>query len=207
MFSISFSLAHIPRTDNFVGRQEELKNIHKLLQSNGSRRTVVLHGLGGIGKTQLAAQYAKIHKGDYSAIFWLDIRDENSVKNGFIRIAKRILREQPGAGMIADDSNPYLLINAVKEWLDQPKNTQWLIVFDNYDNPKVVGSRDQGMVDIAEYLPENDHGSIILTTTSSKVNIGQRAKVEKLEDVRDSLQILSDASRREGVITGRLDLL
>jgi MoxR-like ATPase len=52
-----------------VARKTELIEIHKSLSGDGSRRAVVLHDLGGIGKTQLAAAYAKRHKDDYSGIF------------------------------------------------------------------------------------------------------------------------------------------
>ena len=47
-----------------------------------------------------------------------------------------------------------------------------------------------------------ENRTVIVTTRSSEVSIGRRMKVGKLEDVRDSLQILSDASHREGVMDG-----
>ena len=76
-----------------MAREDELSKIHKTLKGNGSRRAVVLHGLGGIGKTQLSIAYAKRHKDDYSAIFWLDIKDEDSVKRSFAKLANQISRE------------------------------------------------------------------------------------------------------------------
>jgi hypothetical protein len=76
------------------------------------------------------------------------------------------------------------------------------MVFDNYDNPKVPGNVDHAAVDIRQFLPEAYHGSILVTTRSSKINIGRRIRVGKLEDVRDSLRILSDASHREGTMDG-----
>jgi len=45
---------------------------------DGSRRIVVLYGLGGIGKIQFTVAYAKRHKDNYSAVFWLNIKDEDS---------------------------------------------------------------------------------------------------------------------------------
>jgi MinD superfamily P-loop ATPase len=45
------------------------------LGGDGSRRVVVLHGLGGIGRTQLSIAYIKRHKDNYSVIFWLKIKD------------------------------------------------------------------------------------------------------------------------------------
>jgi hypothetical protein len=64
-------------------------------------------------------------------------------------------------------------VAAVKRWLEHAKNTQWLMVFDNYDNPKVPGNADPGAVDIRQFLPEAHHGSVIVTTRSLKVSIGR----------------------------------
>ncbi|KAF3763155.1 hypothetical protein M406DRAFT_108502 [Cryphonectria parasitica EP155] len=53
-FSVSFSLFNVPETQHFVAREKELAEMREKLVSDGSRRVVVLHGLGGIGKTQTA---------------------------------------------------------------------------------------------------------------------------------------------------------
>jgi len=204
-FSIVFSLSEVAETEHFVAREQELAAMHKALGEGTGRRAVTLYGLGGIGKTQLAIAYSKAHRAKYSAIFWVNIRDEDSVKQSYARIARRILREHPSASRlvtITDDSQPYEIVAAVKGWLEHRKNTQWLMVFDNYDNPKVPGNADPGAVDIRGFLPEVYHGSVIVTTRSSKVKVGCQIRVGKLEDVRDSLRILSDASRRDGVMDG-----
>jgi pimeloyl-ACP methyl ester carboxylesterase len=52
-----------------VAREDKLGEIYKALSGDGSRYTIILHSLGGIGKTQLAIAYAKRHKDNYSAIF------------------------------------------------------------------------------------------------------------------------------------------
>lgn len=67
------------------------------------------------------------------------------------------------------------------------------------ENHKVPGNADPSVVDILQFLPEAHHGFEIVTTRSSKVHIGRRVKVGKLEGVRDSLRTLSGASHREGV--------
>ena len=79
-------------------------------------------------------------------------------------------------------------------------------MLDNYDNPKVSGNTDHAAIDVRRFLPIAYHGSVIITTRSSKVNIGHRIKVDKLKDVYDSLQILSDTSHRNGVMDGKLFL-
>jgi hypothetical protein len=44
-FSVSFNLSGVPKIESFVAREEELAEMHRRLKSDGSRRTVVLHGL------------------------------------------------------------------------------------------------------------------------------------------------------------------
>ena len=205
-FSVSFSLSNISGIEHFVAREEELAEIHAKLSGDGSRRTVVLHGLGGMGKTQLAVAYAKRHKDNYSAIFWLNIKDEDSLKQSFARMARQILQEHPSAHWLSnvDMKNLDEVIDAVKAWQDLPYNTRWLMIYDNYDNPRLVSNKDPAAVDIAKFLPEVYQGSVFVTTRSSEVEIGHLIKVTKLGDVRDSLKILSNASRREGVLNGKL---
>jgi hypothetical protein len=58
-------------------------------------------------------------------------------------------------------------------------------------------------VDICKYLPKAYQGSIIITTRSSLVKIGHRIQVAKRKNLQDSLEILSIASSREGLINGK----
>jgi len=196
-FSIGFSLSDVSQTERFVGRQEELAEIHKTLSDDDTRRTVVLNGLGGIGKTQIAIEYAKRHRAHYSAIFWLKSENEDSLKQSFAKVARRILQEHPSASQLRsanDDGSLDEVVDAVKRWLDHPRNTRWLVVYDNYD--------DQA-VDIHRFLPLAYHGSILITTRSAQVKIGPRILVGKL-DVQDSLEILSHSSGRGSVVDGML---
>jgi len=77
-----------------------------------------------------------------------------------------------------------------------------LLVYDNYDNPKLPGNPDPSAVDIQKYLPESYHGSVIITTRSSQVKIGRRLRVGKLENIEHSLEILSNTSGRDGAMNG-----
>jgi hypothetical protein len=128
------------------------------------------------------------------------------MKQSYSQLAKLIWQDCPSAsqlGVFTDDKKQDEVVAAVKGWSEHAKNTQWLMVFDNYDNPKVPGNADPGVVNIRQFLPETHHGSIIVTTRLSKVSIGRCMKVGKLEDVRDSLRILSDTSHREGVMDSK----
>ena len=75
-FAVGLSLSDIPEPAQFVGREKELAEMHRLLYGHATRSAVILHGLGGMGKTQLAIAYARRHKVKYTAIFWMNANDQ-----------------------------------------------------------------------------------------------------------------------------------
>ena len=76
------TIKHIPKigSENFVGRENELKKIHHELYENENNRVTIssISGMGGVGKTELAIQYARQYYDDYSGgIGWFNVRDTN----------------------------------------------------------------------------------------------------------------------------------
>jgi ATP/maltotriose-dependent transcriptional regulator MalT len=194
----------------FVARQEELAEMHRLLHGENSRSIIVLHGLGGIGKTQLAIKYLKRHKAKYTAIFWINASDQDSLKLSFVEVARQILRNFPqatGLACVESESSLDNVVDAVKGWLRIRTNTRWLIIYDNYDNPKLPNGTDRTAINIRLFLPECDHGSIIITTRSAQVTIGPRIHVQKMRDILDGLEILSNTSGRKDIKTGKTFLV
>jgi Cdc6-like AAA superfamily ATPase len=190
----------------FVGRDKELKRIHKELQYDGSRKTVVLHGLGGMGKTQLALAYVQQQKDKYSAVFWINSKDVDTLKQGYVTAAKRISSDHPSLAFImsfVDGGNPDETIEAVKQWLSSARNDRWLIIYDNYDTPNLPGRNDSGAFDIRPFLPEKQHGAILLTTRSSYLKWWPSVKIKKLQNIEHSLEILTHMSGREGLSSGK----
>jgi hypothetical protein len=120
-------------------------------------------------------------------------------------VARQILREHPSARWLSgiDMENLDEVIDAVKAWQGLAYNTRWLSIYDNYDNPRLASNTDPTAMDITKYIPEVYQGSMLVTTRSSEVEIGHLIQVTKLVDIRDSLKILSNASRREGVSDGK----
>ncbi|KAK5219741.1 hypothetical protein LTR47_011450 [Exophiala xenobiotica] len=204
-FAVGFDMSAIPEAVQFVGREHEQAEMRRVLHSHKSRSSVVLHGLGGIGKTQLAIEYIRRHKEKYTAIFWLNANDEESLTLSFRNIAQRVLedqRDRPSTSALADvdlDENLDQMVTAVKTWLNLRKNTRWLLIYDNYDNPQTPGNLDSSAVDIRQFLPRADHGSIIITTRSAHVSQGHRIHVQKLRNTHEGLEILSNTSRRENI--------
>jgi hypothetical protein len=205
-YTVGLNLASFPKATQFVARDKELSKICELLQGHRSRSCVVLHGLGGIGKTQLAITYARRHKEKYTAIFWLNTNDEDSLKLSFRDVAQQVLRHHPSTSVLSSvdqDKDLDQVVSGVKAWLDFPQNTKWLMIYDNFDNPKTFSNTDASAVDIRQFLPRSDHGSVIITTRSSQVRQGERIHVQKLLDIREGLEIISNMSGRKDVEKGK----
>ncbi|KAJ5798785.1 Disease resistance protein [Penicillium pulvis] len=127
-----------------VARQDELCQLHVILEETVGPRTAIVHGLGGIGMTQLALAYVKQNRGKYSAIIWLDSRDETALRQSFARSAEWILHHHPPNAYIAsalDSRDLEETVRAVKGWLEETTNDRLLIVYDKYDSPLLENSK------------------------------------------------------------------
>ena len=87
-YRVEFRLTGLPVTGHFIDRDAEMKEIEESLHDNAhtGRRIHVLHGLGGIGKTQLAITYTRKHQKMYSAIVWLNGNSRDTLFQSFGRI-------------------------------------------------------------------------------------------------------------------------
>jgi hypothetical protein len=201
-FAVQFSVPEVSHVERFVGRQEQLDAIHQELQHDGSRKTVVVHGLGGMGKTQIALEYAQRHRQEYSAVFWGNSKSEDTLKQGYAAAAGRIYREHPSLvhlKAVAEGGDLEEAAEAIKRWLSSTGNDRWLVIYDNYDTPKLPGHDKPGTFDIRPFLPQAHHGAVLITTRSSQLQLGRRVEVKKLQNIEDSLEILSQTSRRDGL--------
>lgn len=200
-FSILFSLFGVPEIQNFVGRSSELLQLNAAYQGNESiRKIVVLEGLGGMGKTQMAVKFVKQHRDNFSAVFWMNGKNEDTLKQSFADVAKRIYEEHPSSSSLkaaADSRDPDQVVAAVKHWLSTKSNTKWIVVFDNIDNPKLPGITDPQAYDIKSYFPKVDQGFILITTRSTRLRIGEVISLKKLQNIRESIEILANMSGRQ----------
>jgi hypothetical protein len=129
-----------------------------------------VHGLSRIGKTQLVLAYAQRHRDEYLAVFWINSKDVNTLKQGYAAAARRIYREHPSLvhlKTVAKGGNLDDAVEAVKQWMSHPQNNRWLVIYDNYDTPELPGYDEPGTFDIRPFLPEAHHGTVLITTRSS----------------------------------------
>jgi hypothetical protein len=169
----------------FVERPVEMAELERALlpeRQHYRQKRLVLHGLGGIGKTQLAVEFASQHHRKFSAVFWLDGRTKDSVVQSIASCASRIPE-----GQISESSRTYsaesnsdinIVVQEVMGWLAQEDNSRWLLIFDNVDRDYNSRSSDPDAYDIKQYFSGADHGSVLVTT-----------RLAKLEQLGDSQQL------------------
>lgn len=207
-----FSLATAPEINYFVGRVKNVSSIESaLFPITGERKIVVLYGLGGIGKSQLAIEYAKKHRYDYTAVFWLNAKTEDTLKRSFAAGAARLPKKHFDQELLRGSQDQQALgviLHEMKAWLNLPDNHRWLLIFDNVDNPKISENKDQDAYDVRSYFPETHQGSILVTTRWSTLSIGHLLEVAKLSTAADSVSLLEETSCRAiGKESGIGDLL
>jgi AAA ATPase domain len=164
--SLPFALSLGIGVETFVGRGKELGDIHPAFKDGpGNRSILVLHGLGGIGKTQLATKYATDHCDEYLAVIWLNGNGADSLNQSFAEAARRLRDEHPTSTAlktIVELVNTAEMALAMVRWLGRGSNKEWLLVFDNVDNPKLPGDLE-GAYYLTQYIPAADHVHILVT--------------------------------------------
>ena len=199
-FGLPFSLAAAPEINYFVGRVRNISSIESaLFPITAERKTVVLHGLGGIGKSQLAIEYAKKHRDDYTAVFWLNAKTQDTLKRSFAACARRVPERYFDQELLYGPQNEVSLdaiVSGMKKWLDLQGNHRWLLIFDNVDNPEIPDNKDSDAYDIQSYFPETHQGSILVTTRWKTLRIGHLLEVAKLPTADDSVSLLEQISGR-----------
>ena len=166
-----FNLPYVG-SSNFVGRETQLEELHNLLNSNQQVAITAIAGMGGIGKTELAVQYARRYREQYpGGLCWLTARDSD--------LGTQIL-EWAGIQLAENEAPSQRIQRYWREW-DREK---LLIVLD--DVPKYDRAYFQAQID--PYLPAQDPRFKRLMT--SRQQPGTNVKTLNLE-------VLSEAAALE----------
>ncbi|KAF3921003.1 hypothetical protein ABW20_dc0108433 [Dactylellina cionopaga] len=157
----------------FIKRDEILGDV-KAQFFNGENdailKVMVLQGMGGLGKTQLALEYCKIGRKEdlYAAIFWVDADNEVSAKKSFEEISEVL--KYPDQKFTGPDARVSFVKSALTEW-----QATYLMVFDNYDNPKAF--------DIRTYFPNSTTGHVLVTSRSPQTsNLGVYREISGMSE-------------------------
>jgi tetratricopeptide (TPR) repeat protein len=136
-----------PRNDYFTGRKDQLEQLAKTLKHDTSAIiTQTISGLGGVGKTQIALEYAYAHQNNYNSIIWLRADTEQTITADLEQIMQKL--NLPSAKLEQNRAN-------LIRWLTEHQS--WLLVFDNADDPERIVS----------YLPPQGTGHILITSRAT----------------------------------------
>lgn len=175
------SIWNIPYRRNpfFTGRDEELKELHAALHADSAAyltQAQGISGLGGIGKTQTAIEYAYRYRADYRAVLWASAASSAVLTAEFVRIAAMLqLPEQ-------NEPDQQRIVEAVMRWLRT--NAQWLLILDNVED-----------LAIAEpFIPMTGRGHVLLTTRARALGgVARRVEIEKMQAEVGALFLLRRA--------------
>ena len=153
-----------PRNATFTGRNPVLEHLRSQLASKSVSVVlpVALHGLGGVGKTQVALEYTHRFKADYDLIWWLDAEQPGLINQSLAELARRL-------GIRVGESEA----EAAREALDRlrvggPPYQRWLLVFDNADDP----------ADLRPYLPSGSGHTLITSRNQSWTTVAEPLEID-----------------------------
>lgn len=153
------------KVPNFYGRHTELDRMRQGKDLSSSQKLIVLWGLGGFGKSQLALHFQSFHFDKNVSRIWIDVRDLDKFAT-FKDIVLDLLEYEYAPASRRGETSLSLAqpskipLYQVKARLEDKSNRGWLMIIDGVDD---IPPRYR----IEQLLPQCDHGSIIMTTTRS----------------------------------------
>jgi tetratricopeptide (TPR) repeat protein len=138
-----------PRNPNFTGRESLLADLRTALTADRSAaltQTQAISGLGGVGKTQLATEYAYRHAAEYDVVWWVRAEEPVTLAADYATLARPLNLPQK------DDPDQRLVVQAVRRWFAQ--HDGWLLILDNAPGP----------AEVRGYLPQATAGHVLVTS-------------------------------------------
>lgn len=148
----------------FIGRQENLNNMHKLLQES-ENQIICISGLSGIGKSELVRKYIVEFANYYdNKIIWINADNYHTLVNSFHKLAN----DKLGINIINVDGKEKDLNLLIAEVYQNFSKSKSLFVFDNSEMYKSLSDFDAGIDRFLPNLPENSHKPHVIVTSRNQ---------------------------------------
>ncbi|MGH2497083.1 MAG: FxSxx-COOH system tetratricopeptide repeat protein [Ktedonobacteraceae bacterium] len=170
------------RNPFFTGREEVLEHVHDALRADSAAWLTQAHGmtgLGGIGKTQAALEYAYRYHSEYQAVLWVHADSSSTLTAEFVGIATLLRLPE------RNEQDQRRVVEAVIRWLRI--NSHWLLILDNVED----------LASAEPFLPKASRGHVLLTTRARALGgVAQRIEIGKMQLEVGALLLL----RRAGIL-------
>ena len=153
------------RNLHFTGREELLDNIHKAFQTKNSLslvRAQAIKGMGGIGKSETAKEYAYRYRDEYKHIWWVNAETDASIEAAYRSFAQRIKLCSP-------EDNSETIIASVKKWMND--NRRWLFIFDNAENEKSLEKYCSSSGEAGQHILVTSRNQLFQKYASIDINV------------------------------------
>jgi tetratricopeptide (TPR) repeat protein len=141
------------RNPNFTGREIELVRLTESLKTHSTVTVHAIRGMGGVGKTQTAIEYAHRYAGDYQIVWWFNAEQAAAVPDQYSQLAVQL-----GLPQSAD---PDQTVRTVRRHLRSTGG--WLLIFDNAEDVSRIRA----------FLPEGPGHALITTRHSGFEAVGE----------------------------------
>src|SRR5581483_11801109 len=177
-----------PPINHFVGRTGYLDDLHSVFTQDGRTGALAIQGVAGIGKTQLAAEYARRYRFEYDLVWWISCTTQDAARRGMSELAFRLGATEASR---ASGDNKF---TAVFDMLRLSRRyARWLLVFDGANDPE----------DIRKLIPP-DRQNVLITSrnyrwkaTDTLLELDPLKREESVELLRERRRNLSEAEAHQ----------
>ncbi len=160
---------------NFTGRENLLTMLHEQLTAGRAAAVLphAIHGMGGVGKSQLAVEYVYRHASDYDVIWWIPAEQPGQVLSALVELAQQL--------ELTMSAEANLAVPAVRDALRAGvPYSNWLLVFDNAESPEAV----------RPYIPTGGAGKVLVTSRNQEWSNHARTLEVDVFQREESIELL-----------------